>query len=161
MRVAVINASPAVYEGHKEFMTSQEQLAWVWLAGLIDGEGSISIRSGRAGPGRGFRRHYSLRLSIWMTHRPTMEKLPSIAGGKCLPAAPRGIGKKKGYVWERTGPKAAAVLRRVYPFLVTKKEQAHLGLEFFRVQSTGHKPLSPTDMERQKEYWLAMKELNQ
>ena len=82
------------------------QVEAAWLAGIIDGEGSIYIRRSRKKETDNFT--YALSVRVGMTHKR----------------------KKKIFLWTLDTRKAEKVLKEVYPYLVTKKEQATLALAF-------------------------------
>mgnify|MGYP001585454592 CR=1 FL=1 len=97
-----------------------------WLAGIIDGEGSISI-SDRRRDGRWFR----LDLDIGMTHETTIDYIFHLTdlGNK----GQRDDGDDRHaicHLWRASGEDAQIILKQVLPFLVTKRQQALIALEF-------------------------------
>ena len=98
-----------------------------WAAGLIDGEGCISIAK-QARKDRPTAA-YHLRITVTMVHLPTLERLQKIIGGN--------IHVKRSYQNHRTAwvltiydKKALKALLRLIPHLVTKREEAEAALDF-------------------------------
>jgi len=110
-------------------MTQKEREEHAWLAGIIDGEGCISISH----YWHKIKQYdkYDLKLLISMTHKATIQRVKSIAGvGVIYPIPPSGKKKRMQYRWVAYGHQAASVLRLCLPFMTTKKEEAILALEF-------------------------------
>ena len=101
-----------------------EETTKAYIAGLIDGEGSIFINI--------VKQHYHFRpqLSIMMTDKKTIEYLISKIKFCRYSEADRGIWKRQyGLIINRMSD-IITILELVFPYLVTKKEQAKIMLEF-------------------------------
>lgn len=94
-----------------------------YVAGLIDGEGTILIY--RVGD------YYQLSVRVTNTDIGTLERMKSLFGGD--------IGTKKELVskrtrpcwtWQIQGPKAAELLVELFPYFIIKRAQVQLALEF-------------------------------
>jgi hypothetical protein len=124
---------------------SAVELAWV--AGIIDGEGCISIQVKPATkPGRVSPSH-SLFLKVTMGDQPTIERLRDILGvGSVHRQNVRGDRVNEAWAWWTASRKAHAVLVAIRPYLVTKAHEADLGLEFLSLpfQKRGRVPLDPS-----------------
>ena len=106
-----------------EGMATETELAW--LAGFIDGEGTIYITHGRD--------QQMLFLRIGNTHVPSLEKIKKICrvGYIGLHSGGRGrLGKREVYKWSVQANQALKVLQKVFPYLVTKKAQAEIAIAF-------------------------------
>lgn len=112
------------------------EIEWAWFAGVVDGEGCVTITRQR--PGSGGRRNYSYRLyvKVAMCHEPTIRRLRDLAGlgavtlstpGQYLPS----------WCWWAANRQGIAVLERIRPYLITKAEETDIALEW------GHLPLAP------------------
>ena len=113
-----------VSQGALAFRSHKEELGWAWLAGILDGEGSVRVKSDKLG-------HQQLELRVSMTHKPTLDRIKEISGsGSVILTSPRPMTRKPLFLWHCQARQAAAVLRAVFPYLVTKKEQASLAIEF-------------------------------
>ncbi len=116
-----------------------------YIAGLLDGEGNIGIGGQRhigkkinsLGSIR-FIDHikWSRRISIANTYLPVLNLLREQYGGTVYKAGtPIYKGKdnehwKQCYRWNIHGGKSAEFLKKIYPFLVIKRDRAKLFLEF-------------------------------
>lgn len=101
-----------------------EDLAY--LAGLIDGEGCISIFQ------RSDSNSLKATLTIAMTDRAPLDWASETFGAKVYEKRVTGAaenGWKQCYVWLVSTQKAAEILRNVLPFLKVKREQAALLVE--------------------------------
>lgn len=93
---------------------------YLYAAGILDGEGYILINKAK--------RSHWLGVRVTNTNRSLIEKLKAQFGG--------GIAKKPDgrardcWDWSTVGKGAAAFLVKVFPYLIVKKEQARMGLEF-------------------------------
>ncbi len=118
-----------------------------WAAGLFDGEGHVGIHWCRGMVRGKVCEHLQLLTSVANTHIGCLEKFQSIVGvGKIHVSDTRNRNKPL-YVWRTQAKKSDAVLRMLLPYLVVKREQADLAIEFRttfperRATAKGH-PLS-------------------
>ena len=89
-----------------------------YLAGIIDGEGSILIcKDNRDGRMWGYIRLYntSEELMVWIEER---------FGGKFYENPPRGLGVKPIFMLDWNGRESRELLPELIPFLLIKKEKA-------------------------------------
>jgi hypothetical protein len=98
-----------------------------WAAGLFDGEGNVKIEKRK---GRSPASEFLLRVSLGMTHKPTIERLAEIFPA-CRFLVER---KKENYkdvyrVWWN-GKKGECFLRDIRPYLVTKADEADIAFAF-------------------------------
>ena len=106
------------------------QLAYI--AGLFDGEGTLvigkySIKSQKNLAYRGF-------MALSNTYVPVLVYIKSLIGGKIIE---QGIGKKC-YSLSLSANEIRAVLPELLPYLIIKKEQAEVILNFFERQASRH-----------------------
>lgn len=133
-RVAAGGTLFASFQGTPR-LTSQEA---AYLAGLIDGEGSIVITRQRAtGP----------KLMLWNSNKPMIDWLVRHAGGTGYRQDRRG--KQLCWLWNVSPSGIEPILIQLYPYLVAKRRQARvmlMYLEHRRVygSSLGH-PLTPEE----------------
>jgi len=111
---------------------SLSEIQAAYLAGLIDGEGSIAVSRKRdcSGVRRGY--SYRLNLSISNTDTDLVQWCLKVTGvgtiGRCCSTNPlRHKAATRWTVWTR---QAAQVLEQVVPHLVSKRQHAELALEF-------------------------------
>jgi len=119
-----------------------------WAAGIIDGEGSITLQRGRATT---LNRRRTDQIALFVravnSNAEAMYKLRDLFGGsigirrprkveECFPNAQASKGVTHylpQYTWLLTSGKAAAFLRKIRPWLVIKAPHAQIGLEFWKV----------------------------
>lgn len=97
---------------------------YAFLAGLVDGDGTMSIRFS---PGKG----YQFTLGVYSTSRTAMNWLVDIFGGQFRKLPTKGNRKQK-YEWYTSSP---SVLCEISPFLLIKRVQAVAAQNFFSLGS--------------------------
>lgn len=127
-----------------------------WAAGIIDGEGCISIQRCYHTANRP--PCYTLFVTAGMVHKPTAERLRRLFGGCLYMKKPRNPKHQVGWYWYVASRKAAEVLEIVYPYLFTKHKQAGLGIRFSKRQLVPRqyrrKPIPQAFLrEREKLFW--------
>jgi hypothetical protein len=138
-------------------MWSNEQLAY--MAAIIDGEGSIGIEHLKPTKGRK-KDYYVCRLTVINTSFVLMRWLKETFGGtfntyKVI------IGKKTFYRWHIFGKGLDEVLTAIQPFLLIKRIQASVVLEYrTTVGKTGWN-VSDEVLEHRRKLWIQCKEWNQ
>jgi hypothetical protein len=131
--------------------------AYAYLAGFIDGEGSIT--AGGNGP-----KSVLMRLTLYNNNRKIISWIKQRFGGAEYVRLPKN--KKKhaiNYMLVWRGKKLIKLLDSVYPFLIGKKKQAKLALEFCRFQHSRtriNSPFSKADIARAKRTNKRMMKLN-
>ena len=103
-----------------------------WLAGIVDGEGSITLPRGKTRSGYIY---YSIRVSIPNTDARIMSKIQELTLhrlGKVYPHK-RPSRSRPIYCWITSARRALCFLYLIIPFLVAKKEQAELAVEMQRL----------------------------
>jgi len=120
---------------------------WTYLAGIIDGEGSISCPE-----------YKTLYLAIVNTDRKLIDWLLETLGGTVFTTKHQGTRWKDGYRWSLFGLDAQRILRKVEPYLIIKKERARLALQLpINRKGVG---LSLEDKEKRGEIVNKLKALN-
>ena len=119
-------------------MATDTEIAWA--AGLLDGEGCISIcqelpKSGRR-PVKTAR--YTLRVKMSLTHEAALKRFADIVGQGFVWECRRKFERprKRIWVWEAASRKAERVLELLLPHLYLKADQAEVALKFMREWST-------------------------
>jgi hypothetical protein len=131
-----------------------------YLAGLIDGEGCITLgRTVRAGQRRGESRTYD-SLTIVNTNRDVLLWVQEVFGGRIHANIKREQGWKTAFSWYATNP--ASVLKAILPYLKIKKRQAEIFLEFCATKRRYGKSRIPIDVEDRRTQIVAeIRRLNQ
>lgn len=142
-----------------------QQTVLAYLAGIIDGEGCIRIAKQTATKELG-KAPYSATVNCGMTNPVAVELLHQTFGGSirdnkatCKNASPC----KPLRYWYLSGTNSvAAALRQLYPFLLVKKHQAAIVLDFCMNKTDGRTPGGvPQEEQRWREsLYTACKALN-
>lgn len=97
-----------------------------WAAGIVDGEGCISLHTVRTSRGE---LCFVLRLSVANTNLLMLHRLIEIFHcGALLPQKMYSARHRQRWNWEVCSRKAENVLREIEPYLVNKREEAKVGL---------------------------------
>jgi hypothetical protein len=97
----------------------------IWAAGFFDGEGCVSIQRVRNGQGG------ALQIIVVQKGPRPIEVLADLWGGGInVTHRNQPTGRVGYYRWTLCGDKAADALVEMLPFLVEKRDQAHLAIEF-------------------------------
>lgn len=99
-----------------------------YLAGLVDGEGCITITKTKSSKYKRGIQYYS-RLSIEMTSEHLINKLYTQFGGSFNRRKPQ-IKRKDIYVWSVYGENARLIIEQIKPYLIVKDNQASIIQEF-------------------------------
>lgn len=136
-----------------------------WAAGLIDGEGCITVDRIRANRKRGeVRVKHRLKLRVQMTHPATVNRLADIfcRGSVLSPRRSTELSADK-VCWSVQGSNAYHCLVRLVPYLFTKRAEAELAIEFHEWNRTvsvpGRNGTSPETLAKRDNYYWRMREL--
>lgn len=110
-----------------------------WIAGIIDGEGCISVK-GRGNRGNRVT-HSSLSVTVVSVDKIIVKKLKQIIGGNYIFKKHVQENRKDFYRWEITCKSAWQMLEQIVSFLTCKKERAKIAIELGKRTSnrTGYK----------------------
>jgi hypothetical protein len=116
---------------HKRRIFIMKDSKWSYVSGLIDGEGSIQINKTKAGS-------YEIKVKLGNTDLRLMKWLISNFGGVYYTeASVRSSSHKVLYQWFVKGAKNKELfLLGVIPYLVLKREQAVIALEYVRLNKS-------------------------
>lgn len=136
---------------------SQNEFFYAWLAGFIDGEGTITIN--RSGTG------YSPFLVVTNTNQAILKEIASVLGVGCCVArgdTRRGATRLPVYQYYAYGQDALLVIRRVYSHLRVKQPRADLVLAF-PIAPRAHRgaPVPQSIREEQARIYTELAALNQ
>ncbi len=117
-----------------------------YLAGLVDGEGSITL-SRRCLKGKHIMPNYMLRVSVDMTNREPVEFVSNLFRGHSSSKSTTVTGKPI-YYFVACNSEARRMLSLILPFLKCKHRQARLALAFTKL------PKAFTKMPLDKKQYL-------
>lgn len=123
-----------------------------WLAGFLDGEGSIMLH--------GRKSSVLLRVTASNTHRATLDHICTLCGvgANIWHASKETAAWKPSGDWVANGEAAESVLRQTLPYMITRCLQAELAIAF---QERLRTPALKADRTWQVEWMTKMKRLNQ
>ena len=140
-----------------------------YLAGIVDGEGAFTIRKKTYSNGRTL---YTPRIVIGMNDARPLDLAYGHFGGAIRARRTTGANVPYIFVWEISCTKAKKAAKTILPFLRVKREQAVLLMDMqtrieigiknrtYGKNGKGMDPLSDHELQRRKELWLKMKDLN-
>ena len=140
-----------------------------YFAGVMDGEGCIAIRRTKARPKVGLSTRYSVSVTVGNTNRELIARLACAfdAGSVTYRYPTR---RKRGcYLWALSSHPARVVLEALMPYLVVKRAQAKLVLEFIdgfeshkgaRPGAFGGTRVSEPELARRAALYQRTRELN-
>jgi len=103
---------------------------WPYLAALLDGEGTVCLHE-RQPDGQSA---FFLQVVIYNSSLRLMRWLVGNFGGKFYTRTKQETAKKIQYAWHPSGKKnRELLLLGILPYLVVKREQAKIALEFMRL----------------------------
>lgn len=108
-----------------------------YVAGLVDGEGSIFIHKQID---RRLRHYlYYLRLAVSNTYRPILYLLKDQFGGSIKEIIfPKDKNYKTAYIWALASRSAFEFIKLIQPYLIIKKEQAKLATKFQKIKTKNY-----------------------
>ena|SRR3990167_89212 len=124
----------------------------IYLAGFMDGEGSIILYRRRDTA------NVSLRVNIANTNLPAIERIRDMAKAGAISITKRHSNlHKTGYLWQINSDTAVSFLEQILPHLYIKKSQAQLAIDF----AVGMRdPATKSNKQWQVECLSKMKTLN-
>lgn len=142
------------------------QLDLAYMAGMVDGDGSIHIGKGRAKRANGtYKAKHELKLVVTSTSPSIIEWLFSRFDGICVISQSNSTSWKQKLDWKLSGERAANVLKLIGPHLRMKGEQGQVAQTFIKdkVKLTrgSDKSLYELEMNRRESLYLQLKALNQ
>lgn len=133
------------------------------IAAFIDGEGYVGI--GKTRDNRYPSPRYILIVSVSNTDTRLMDYLLQFSGAISHSNKPsKEDNRKQCYQWKNEQKEAVFVLKLVLEYLLLKRKQAELGIEFYETCFDGYEHmggiLSPAILNQRESYYNRLKELN-
>jgi|SRR5579859_3341273 len=108
----------------KEYTVAQ----LAYMAGIIDGEGSIYIGNFSSNPKTGSK-YYQTNIEITNSDKDLMDWIASVFGGRITTYSMGQIPKnarRTYYRWIATGERVTHLVRILFPYFIAKKKQAEI-----------------------------------
>ena len=125
------------------------------MAGVLDSDGSIWITRSTRKP-----HVYTLRLSVTNTASVLPEWFAETLGGNVLCEQPKHSAWRPAYRWHATGARAGEIAALLLPYLVVKRQQALIAIEFASTLTSGGVALPPAFRRVRERLYQQMLELN-
>lgn len=109
-----------------------DQYILAYIAGFFDGEGSIVIPRRYTNLRRGCK--FSLSVRIVNTYKPVIDLCQRLFGGYVYEKPIEKSHHKQAYQWYVNAQKGEDFLKLILPYLVVKKEEAEIAMEFRNMQ---------------------------
>jgi hypothetical protein len=137
-----------------------------YLAGLFDGEGCIHIKKTRR-PDTPCGVQYALQTSVRMTNKNAVDKFYNAFGGHVYPCSKRFPWHKDMWQWIALSSIAQVFLMDTMPYLIVKKDEAKLALEFQveKKRTVGQKGIkgfarkTTEEIKKEEKYYRNMRDL--
>ena len=135
-----------------------------YLAGILDADGMITISRIKAAPHvKNGNPHYFAKVEVQMSERETIEHLAGLYDRHIMIKKPTANMVKQAYRISWQAKIAAALMEQVVSYLVLKKPQAIVLMEFQAAMTAGGRipgrPLDPEQLAMRERYFLEMRRL--
>ena len=131
-----------------------------YMAGIIDGEGSIYIGNFSKNPTTGAL-YYQTNIEISNTDEPLIDWIHSTFGGRKALYTRKQMAansRKQVYRWMATGILVDHIVKLIYPYIITKKRQCEIMLKMRETyKETGMRKGKPSN-ERVPEHIMKLRE---
>jgi len=137
---------------------TDESLDWAYLAGLVDGEGCITINHNKS------ERYYSGLLTIGMVDEDIVRWCHKFTGFGCIYKHTGKGNCQDSFIWTVRTRQAAVVLEKLLPYLRVKKLQALIVLELqkhiYQNRPGYRRPLSSEELAYRHSLYLKIRSLH-
>lgn len=131
-----------------------------YLAGIIDGEGHISINRNKSCPTRRLNPRYQAEIIVVNTDIRLMEFLVENVGGSYYKRKKIKEHHKDTYQWKISSTTARDFCERILPFMVLKKEQAKCIIQLYKETDYNTRKLSAEDLNKREAIYQKLLALN-
>lgn len=135
-----------------------------YLAGIIDGEGCITITRRKVRRVKTNNWFYEPQIIIANSCKTMLDFCAGYYGG-WIAILKKRKGHTTAYQWKATGDEMRAILKDVLPYLIVRRKQANKVLSFpsYMSRGWGNKPFkgrSQEELKEQEDLWIELKKLN-
>jgi len=131
-----------------------------YIAGIIDGEGCITICRRKIKRLKTGNWYYEPQVIISNTYRGLLDFCVEYYGGWIATLRKCKREHTTAYQWKTTGDEMRSLLKDVLPYLIVKKRQARVVLSFPRYNGNGQKCRTEREKKEQENLWFGIKKLN-
>lgn len=113
----------------KTIYDNPRQALLAYLAGIIDGEGTISIHKVKIK--KNWNYSYAVRINVGMTNYEVIKLFADTFGLNIRQERPRGVHRQFMYRCGTSGNKnAIRIIKQLFPYLIVKRKNAEVAFEF-------------------------------
>jgi hypothetical protein len=133
-----------------------KNLQIAWAAGFVDGEGYVGVIGALFEGNVRLNPQLAACLSVSQAKREPLDRLVALFGGKVV------CDKLGFYTWRLNSDKATAALSQLLPYLIAKRAQAEIVIEFQKTKKREHqgRTLPPEVHAMRLEMYRLCRELN-
>lgn len=144
------NADQAIDIYNRKCYTTYMETINSYMAGFFDGEGYIGILKRQR---KTYNPEYFIQISIGQKDGHIMDWVMENFGGHL-----HNVKRDGSYYWIVSNKDAYKFLKKIKPYLIYKKPQAELALEFYENRDL-RKPIPKQELERREDIYNKMKSL--
>lgn len=141
-------------------MNHGEKIAY--LAGIIDGEGSIMLWMNKGDPK--IRGQFNLRINVSSTTKCLIDWLTDNFGGNSYelnaPSRKAHPHWKQQYIWEVKKPDLLPFMKQIHPYLLIKKSHCEIAIKFRETFAKRERRISQETYDKRLNLYEQMKHLN-
>lgn len=145
----------------KSGVTIETQRAYI--AGIVDGEGTITIKKRNVKRKSGVFCFYTCVVIVVNTDKKMLDFIANLYEGWININRRLKGNQRRSYIWVCGGDNMRKLLKDIFPYLIIKKKQAKIVLQFPIYEHTGwgwKGGRSEAQKKKQDNLWIRMKELN-
>lgn len=139
-------------EGKPKHFIARELIQNAYVAGLVDGEGCVSIKKMKSG-------YFGLRVALGLSGKSKPEVfdllISQYGGALEKKYQDKRENRLPHWLWVIATKQAENFLKQIYPFSILKREQIKLALQYRKIVKLGNK----RDIKGQERYYLKLKSL--
>ncbi len=110
-----------------------------YLAGIVDGECYVGVKRRMPGINKMKSPKYEVAVGISMTDAEPVQMMAAFCGMLDLVYTRHPVGYKTSYCFDLENHRAIKFLQKVFPYLRTKRRQATLAIEFWKLRAESRK----------------------
>ncbi len=142
-------------------MFESEENLLCYLAGLFDGEGTLTFRRHRPRNNRQPRDFYTIAVQVAMCNELSIRLFESTFGGNVYHYNPRNPRFRESWLWYLRVSELQEFLTKMIPYLILKKPHAEIALNYLlNLRNRRGKKVTVDNLVLREAQYILMKELN-
>ena len=133
----------------KEIVRNRQETQHAYFAGLVDGDGCITVTGG------------DLSITVTNSYKPVLDDLCSAYGGGVYNSGHiTREDTRQVYRWRLWCLKAVDFIRKILPYLRVKRNQALVALQYQETTDIRHRTIPPTGVQERRRLIRQIRGLN-